>query len=353
MLKLRIGDVWAHTLGETGIVGNVEMKHAYATSGSGLLYLKWSMDLPRNYWSTNFREGTKVEAYRGDVKLGTATMTEVDRTNWNFTADGLFRRAETFYPDDSNTQTAMTNANLRGLGWNGIGDLPAGIFPVAEVNSQTSIAEHLTKYCRENSLRWGLTVEDVPFVEAEPYLYDPATKPQWAITPGIPLMPTTDGSYVSRVRVTYSGGVAVSNTPVDANITPDGGREVSLSSRTSIGSEAQAQANEILRRLTLRYTFTEGLTIGPGDLSTPGGTPIDNWAASMLVLGKMGVHYGAASTRNFSAVGETVQWVAGSTTYKPADDSLVLASVDAEERTLGSVLASFAGIGNPADRGLR
>lgn len=359
MLTIRIGNVWAHSIAGEGGVGDIEVSHTYSADGSGLNYVKWAMDLPPNYWNPVFREGTMVEVCRGDQSLGSATISDVDRTKWTFVADGLHRRGERFFGErlvgtgPPSTTEAITNANAAGLGWNGFGNLPTDFF---WEDKSKSIADHLREYCRANSLVWGLRTDRTPFVEAPPYIGDVLqdSSPKWALRPGVPLMPYTDGNYYKRVHILYYGGPetsvygvpstylrASSNTPSDPDITPEGGVEVTLIDGRSIsGGQAVDQANEIQRRYALRYTFTEGLEIFPGELMTPGGTEIDKWAAPLLCLGRMGVHYGAISTRNNSAVGETVQWVMGQTTYWPETDRLVVASMDSEPRDLKSLLSS-------------
>lgn len=351
---LSIGGIPAHTIGDHGALGNMEVSHVYATEGSGLNYVKWSMDLPRNYWNPAFDKGTPVELFHGNISLGKANMADVDRTNWTFVADGRFRRGERFYPYDTNTPDIpntveqITRANEGGLGWNGTGNFPLISW---EGRGTESLASVFTEYARSNSLRWGVTIsENKPFMEAEPYLYDPSTTLEWAVRPGTPLMPTTDGSYVSRAILAYRGGGTAgivstydhvySQAAVDPFITPEGGHEVRLITPLNVGAGvAQDMVNEYQRRNALRYTFTQGLEVHPGTLTTPGGTPIENWAACLLVLGRMGVHYGAISTRNNSAQGQTVQWVCGATTYWPGTDRLVISSVDADERTLSKALA--------------
>lgn len=347
MLSLRIGDVWAQQIGN-GHIGDVEVNHIWSSSGSGLNYVKWSMDLPPHYWHQSLAMGTKVEVFCGDVKLGSATMAEVDRANWKFVADGLFRRAEKFAPiglpgdeGNQNLLETVTSANARGLGWNGLGNLPTRVI---RVSGATTLAAMLTDYCESNSLRWGVDENDEPFVEADPYLYDPESIPMWAVVPTVPLMPFSDDIFATRVHVKFVGGTGTPGFPdtydtVSSDITGDytlpGGYEIEvIASPANIGvGDAKAIANTMMRRNSLRYGFTQGLDVFPGELTTPGGTPIEPWAAYTL-LGKIGLHYGAINRLNWASVGETVQWVMGSVTYRPDDNSLRIASVDFQPRTL-------------------
>lgn len=356
MLTLRLGGVDAQTIGPYGHVGDMEVNWVRATTGSGLNYVKWSMALPKNYSHSALQKGTKVELFRADLKLGSAVMSEPDRNGdgWSFVAEGLFRRAKKFYPLAGNSALetlgpSIEAANLRGLGWNGLGDLPSTI--VAEKGGSSSIADILTAYCESRALRWGLTADDVPFIDADPYLYDQLSVPGWAVTPGKPLMPASDDLFATRVHVKYVGGGDVrdratydtATSVVTGDPTLPGGHEVTVfaSPVSVIGGVAQAMADDIFRQNSLRYAFTQGLEIFPGELTTPGGTPIDNWAAYTL-LGKLGNHQGAINRLNNAAVGETVQWVMGSVTYRPGDNSLKIASVDLDPRNFAGVMSRLA-----------
>lgn len=363
MLSLRIAGIWAQTFGDYGQIGDVEVEHIYSTTGGGLHTLKWSMALPKNYYHPALKAGSKVELFRGPVKLGSATLAEPDRTNWTFVADGFYRRAEKFRAEDAshvatnNLTTAITQANLRGLGWNGVGNLPTPTWGTvtADVDENNTIAALLNAYCTVNAMRWGLTLDDIPYIVADPVLNDPATVSRWAISPGVPLMPISDDVYSSRTVIryatAYSGSTPtafanVSSSAGDGSIEHPNGHEVGFNLSTwGVMSQATAQAyaDDHQRRNGLRHSYTQGLDIHPGELTTPGGTTIDNWAACFL-LGKMGLHYGTVNKTTGSAVGNTVQWVMGSTKFRPGDNSLTIASVDLEPRTVSSVARKLAGV---------
>lgn len=334
----------------------MEVNWNRSSSGGGLNYVKWSMDLPRDYWHPAFAIGTRVELYRGDMKLGSATLAEPDRVSWKFVADGLYKQGDKFQAavggfDSSNFQQMVQNAIDRGLGWNGIGNIPN--IDVDQASTDT-VAGVMTSYCQANALRWGLTVEDVPFIEPDPYLYHPDTVPGWALTPGTPLMPISDDAFATRANVLYYvGGIgggtygnpqtyASAASAATGDLTLPGGHEITVVGNPAAmsGAEAQLLADELMRQKGLRYAFTEGLDVIPGELTTPGGTAIDNWAAFTL-LGQMGNHQGAINRLNNVAVGQTVQWVMGTVTYRPAEDRLRIGSVDMDPRDYKGLMANM------------
>lgn len=358
MLTLRLGSTWAQEIGN-GRVEGLEVQHKWASSGSGLNYVKWSMDLPERFWHPSLAAGTIVEVFRGDVKLGAATISEVDRADWTFVADGIFRQAEKYNATQpENIVEVIEQAIARGMPWAGIGELDGSGDPylAATRGEKPTIASMLTGYVEQSGQRWGVDENDLVFIKSDPFVHDVEilTKtpgedgtPQWAVTPGTPLMPFSDDLFVTRAHVLYHvAGISTYGVPQTyltatsastGDLSLPGGREITVIANpamTDVG-HAQTLADALFRRNTLRYGFTEGLDIFPGELITPGGTPIEPWAAYKL-LGTLGVHYGAINEKNNSAVGETIQWVMGTTTYKDDDQSLQIASVDFQPRTLAA-----------------
>lgn len=351
MLSILLGGVDARTIGPYGHVGDVEVNWTRATNGGGPNYAKWSMALPRTYWHEKFATGTMVEIFRGDLRIWAGTLTEADRKNWAFVADGLFKRADKFFnpqnqADPPNFAEVIDAAIENGLEWAGIVGTLGEIN--VDVTNGRSISSMLTAYCEANSARWSIDSNDMLVVDEDPILYDVASVPTWAVTPGTPLMPTSDDSFLTRANILYVGGGTwgqpstydMATSDIQGDLSLPGGHEVTITAFPAdiSGGDALILANRMYRQNSLRFAFTEGLDIWPGELTTPGGTPIDNWAAYTL-LGHMGNHHGAINRLNNVAVGQTVQWVMGSVTYRPGENSLRIASVDMDPRDFNGIIA--------------
>jgi hypothetical protein len=346
MLTLRIGGVPAQALGY-GAVGDLEIKQRWSSTGGGMDVVSFKLACPRGYTHPALRQGSLVEVLRGPYRLGSAILADPDREGWTFVADGLFRRAEHFVAQASGgaastvPSVVVSEANLRGLGWNGIGNLPTTA--VATASSDTAqlntVADVLSEYCRLNGKRWGLDANSVPYVADDP------TIPTLALTPGTPKMATADDDYASRVTVRYVSAVA--GTPPEpsgwaqasatSTLTPHGPRETT-EDITNLGllssGAAGTYAATVLAAQSARPAFTEALDVAAYQVTTIGGTPPSRWAP---LHGQMVRHFGVLDSDGQAAYGSTLQWVVGSTTYRPGDDSLILAPTDMAARTVAQV----------------
>ena len=355
MLSLLLGDkVWAQELGY-GHPGDIEVAHLWSQSGGGLHYVKFSMALPKNYSHPLLKKGTKVSVFRGSMSMGSATLNEADPNNWEFVADGLFNRAEKVVAYQSldaatppnywyNPKAIVDDANLtKGLGWNGSGNLPLNVPADGAVanGSLPSLAEVMSTHCANTGDRWGLDSDNVPYVKKDP------VTPTWALTPGVPLMPTADETSVAVVKLSYrSTSNPVDNAEVTAGTPSFDGATVRVSAG-DVGimttAQAQAYANDYLAVNGIRYRYTEGIDVLPGDLTNTGLTPTDAWAAGILTVGKRGLHHGVIDT-HLGTRGKTVTWVCGSTVFKDnkAGGTLQMYAMDLTPRTVARITALLA-----------
>jgi len=343
------GKVWAHGLGP---VGGLEVAHLWSSTGGGLHYVKFSIALPADFSHHQLRRGISAEVFHGPQSLGKSVMADVDRAGWTFVADGLFRRAEHFNAEDgtgatsTNLQTIITQANLRGMGWTGFGNLPNVAVSVAAEgnNSLRKVADVINAYCTDTGQRWGVGVDGVPYVATD------GTDVAWTLRPGTPALPTADDDYVSRVTVRYVSAVA--GTPsepsewevVSASTTdtPHGPRETQedITDQGLLATiDAQTYADNYLAANGARTAFTAAVAVNT-ELTTPASTSMDPWSAGLLTLGKLGRHHGVlGSEGGQQRYGETLQWVCGSTVYKPGE-ALVMTPVDIAARTVAQVIFS-------------
>lgn len=345
MLSLRINGIAAQSFGY-GYVGDLEVAHLYSSTGGGLQYVKFSLALPRRYSHPALIEGALVEVLRGGQTLGTAVLSDVDRDGWTFTADGLYRRAEHFNAEgaDNSPAVIVAEANMRGLGWNGIGNLPTAPILVEGNTRLTTVAAVLNEYCRLNNKRWGLGFDGTPYIADDP------TEPSVALRPGTPAMPTADDDYVSRVVVQYliseasETETAVIGTKVAVTEdAPAGAREAfeDVTNQGVIGEVlAQTYADAFIAANVARRGFTAGVEVGPGQLTNLGGVAIDPWSACFFALGNRVLQHNVLETDGRAAYGRTRTWVVGSTIYKSDGNSLTLTPTGLLPRTMAQVFAA-------------
>lgn len=348
MLSLRIDGVPAQTIGY-GKVGELEVTHLWSPTGGGLHHLKFRLAIPRRYNHPALRGGATVEVFRGPVLLGTAIMAEPNREAWTFEADGLYRRAEVFNAEGSSNspRDVVEAANTRGLGWVGYGNLPDDPIPVGANERLEKVSDVLDRYCKLNAKTWGVAANGVP------YIADYPTELSWALRPGTPAMETAEDDYYSRVTVRYVSGVtgsppqpsAYSEKSASSTEAPHGPREAyeDISSMGLLsGTDVQTYANKFIEANAARRGFTQGVEVAARELTELGNTPIEPWFAGLSVLGKRGLQYNVRDTDGNAAVGQTLSWVVGSTTWKSVDDSLVLTPVGLLPRTVATAFIGEA-----------
>lgn len=356
------GQTWLQEIGY-GQPGDVEVAHLYSQSGGGLHYAKFKLALPRNYAHPLLRKGTKVETFGagGLVRLGSATLNEIDPANWEFTADGLFRRAEkviaiqtvagaspnlTYYYA---IREIITNANADdGLGWNGFGTMPAAHYVDGPEEGRT-LEDVLGEYCVKNGTRWGIDADDVPYMVTDP------AEPTWALTPGVPLMPTSDTTSVSKLTFRYFTNDATPEVMSEIVLGQESfdGRHLRVVWRAFAltTTAAQSLAEEHFANYGVRVTYTEGITVRAGDLTSLGSVALDNWHAGLVVCGQRGLHHGVYD-KFTGTLGKTITWVCGSTVYKdaPGGGTLEVYPMELSPRVLSRIITKLALVsaGSPA-----
>lgn len=349
------GKKWAEELGH-GLLGETEVVWLFSQQGSGLHALKFKMALPTDFYDPVLKAGSRVEAFRGSKKLGTVTLSEPNRIGdaWSFEADGLYRKAETTVCNDavgnstSDITVGIESANLRGLGWNGAGDLEFEQLEYQALEDQgdkATIAMLFNNYCKLTGHYWGLDENDVPFIRPRP------TVPEWAVTPGIPLPPTVDEMSVRSVTIKYlTGGTTVAPTSwgfstVNSPDEDDEGRDVfidiSQMGTTNItAGRVDAWAQDYYEQMQTRVAYTGDLELVPGQLTNTGSVPIDFWASPLEVVGKLGLHHGVIDKKR-GLTDKTIEYPCGSVVFRdtPGGGSLTLAAVDFAPRRVPDIIA--------------
>lgn len=345
MLSLWIGGIAAHTIGY-GRVGDLEVKHLWSSKGGGLDQISFSLAMPRGYTHPVLRQGTSVQVKRGPVSLGWGVMADPNRRAWTFVVDGLHRQARHFNASGmTNLQAVVEAANARGMGWNGVGNLPdVAVSAASEETAQlNTVADVLNEYCKLNNKRWGLDEH------ARPYIADDPTTCTRALTPGVPGMATAADDYLSHVEVRYV--VEEIGTPPETTQlyalatasntdTPHGPRE-GQEDLTSLGlldpEVAEQYADALLAAQSARPAFTEAVDVAAFQVTTMGGTSPSQWEP---MHGRRVKHFGVLDSDGRRAYGKTLEWVVGETILRPEQRSLILAPTEMAARTVAKIQQS-------------
>lgn len=173
--------------------------------------------------------------------------------------------------------TAVDQAIARGaLGWSrrdSFGTTAVGNADDATAGL-TNVGDLLDAWASENDSGWAITARRELVITGSPV---PGT-PDWFVTPGAGVLGQADDDRVDRVFVRYvstASGNPLATTSWPA-ATPQGGKErgVYIGSRGPISAtRAQNIAKGIYNKLGGQSGWTNGLTLGRDQVSTPGGLP--------------------------------------------------------------------------------
>lgn len=349
MLWLRSNGVALHGLAP---VGDLKYSFAWSSTGGGLLSLEWSMALPRGYTHPALRKNALVELMAGPVTLGWASLTEPDREEWRFTADGLFRLCERIAAVDEfnapSTSSAVVISAAIGRGWPLVGGGVGGSLSTASEATANGnyLSDVLNEYCRINGKRWWVDVERYVQIGNDP------TAVSWALTPGTPGMAVADDDYASRLFGRYVTALNTEGQPsawaattvADSAAADRWGQSEHIVDQTPLGlissPDSAAALSAMLAAGAARPAFTQAVELVRGQVTTPGGTSPELWQVAAAVGSGMKVrHHGVLDSEGAAAFGGTLEWVAGSATHDVAGRRLTLAPVGLAARTLSQVLA--------------
>lgn len=332
-------------------VGDLKYTFTWGSTGGGLQSIEWSMPLPVGYTHPALRKGALVELMAGPVTLGWASLTEPDRDEWTFTADGLYRMAEQIAAVDSagapstSSATVITEAAARGwpLAGGGVG---GSLSTASEGDSIGNyLSDVLNAYCAANGKRWWVDSERVVRVGDDP------TTVSLALLPGTPGMPIADDDYASKLYGRYvsavtdgepsAWGFASSSDPVAA---ARWGREEFIVDLTPLGlitgTTASTQLAAMLAAGRARPAFARAVELVRGQVTTLGGTAPELWhVAAMVGSGVKVRHHGVLDSEGAPSFGGSLEWVAGSATHDVSARKLTLAPIGLAPRTLSQVLS--------------
>lgn len=284
MLTAKVDGMWLRTIGAHGPV-TVE----YGEHGSEAA--SWDMD--PNLRHPSLRGNKPVEIYDGGFCIWAGTLVEPGSTG-QYAARGLWHQAETVHARGqlggitSNPYDAVAWAIDRGdLTWSS----PDLSLPYADWGAPTEpmvLSELLDAISAEQATRWYVGPNRVVYLAADP------TTPQWVVphaVAGRGLTPAEDEFY-THFSGAYKNASGVYQPPAivgSADAKAVFGQRTNMVDLSDLGNTTLARATAVLEGMLLksgaRMGWGEGLQLGYGQITTPGGTaaPLEQIASLQMV----------------------------------------------------------------------
>lgn len=268
MLSAKVGGLWLSTIGAYSPV-MVE----YGLHGSEAA--SWEMSPTLNH--PTLRGNAPVEVFDGGVRIWVGNLIEPNSSG-EYAAKGAWHQAVntpalnvggsmTTVPND-----AIAGAVARGdIAWNYSTSISAAAWSTA--NGELTLANLLDGYAAENALRWTVSPNYIISMQADP------TTPSWHVphaVAGRGLAPAEDEFATHLVgRYLVSAGVFATETVGSTDAATVFGRRAVNVDLVPLGFINAARANAILTGMFLRagarMGWAEGLDLGHGQITTPGG----------------------------------------------------------------------------------
>lgn len=296
------------------------------SGGGGLLTAQWSLSFGTGPIPDQLRMNSLVELFAGPCSLGAAVITETPRGD-TVVADGLFRLGEWFQAVDSSgnpttdVAVAVARAITDGLRWRDPGGLPSGsVSALSEGNVQfNTVSTLINRYCQLNGKFWFIDRNHFLRIVDEP---STATAQTWALSPLVPNPQTADDDYASRYFIRRVDGVDSDGQPnawapnSASDPTAPMIREVAedLEQMGYMSAPAgAAAAGAYLNANKARASFSEGVEVSRGQVTTLGGTAPELWAPCG---GEMVVQPNWLSASGDLVLGQRRTWIIGGTTWR-------------------------------------
>lgn len=315
------------------------LKHSTRTNGSW--QVSWTIPTVRDWRHPALVYGALVDLFLGPICIWAGSLDEPNWDSGEFVALGACRDAETnpgLTPTgDASTvpnvvvDTAITDGGLPG--WTRVGSL--GTTPVGqpdEVGGLVSIASILDAAAQEASAGTRWVVNERRQVSMSPV---DESKPTWYVTPGSGVLGSAAEERADRVYVRYID--ATTGRRATAFYPPTGTARVKKPADiTDRGPKSPAQAVAIAQdewsKLQGRSGWTNGLTLGAGQITTPGGVEVD------LALVKAGDTLRLLGVPDARGLAQNTDVVLAETDYDWTEDQLQANPVGIAARDETSVL---------------
>lgn len=336
MLTVRVGGAWLHSIGSYA-----ELAYSH-TWPHGSEAASWRMPFGTRH--EVLRGGALVEIFDGGVRIWRGRLSEPS-AGGEFAASGSWHEGEGVYALDGSgnatnvPDTAIDAAIARGAI---TGTRPASLSAASwgTAGEPMSLTQLLDEAMAGLAKRWYVDADGAWKASTDP------TTPSYYVPHAVAGHGLTlaDDSYYSHLvgRYVTAWGppvVYASLTVGDAAAAAKWGRKEGLVDLTQMGViTAPTATTELTNRLALvgaRMGFAEGLELGPGQLTTPGGTAVTltiPQAGAMVRL--LGVRDETRTTANLPYT----DIVMGESSYSDETDLLSLKPVGMAARNLADVL---------------
>lgn len=332
MLTAKVGGRW---LGSIGAHGPLTIEYG----PHGLDAVSWQMN--ESVRDPLLRGNILVEVYDGGVRIGHAKMAEPS-TLGQYSAVGLWRQATRNYAlgqlEDmtSNAYDGVQWAINRGdINWSAV-DTSVPYVAWGNPSEPMMLSELLDAVAAEYAMRWYLGADRIAYMAADPVV------PQWIVphaVAGRGLTPAEDEFYTHLTgRYLNGSGIYVSTTVGSAEAAATFGRRVKLVDLGDLGSTTETRADGVLAGMLLksgaRMGWGEGLDLGYGQITTPGGTPA---ALNQIQSGQMVRLAGTVDTSRPDVMRTYTDVVLDAVRYTDGSQRIQLTPAGYAPRNLGDV----------------
>lgn len=272
MITAKVGGLWLGSIGAHGPFTVEYGPHGFDSAS-------WQMD--ENLRHPLLRGNVTVDVFDGGLRIGSCKMVE-PTTAGQFSALGICHQAERNYalgqlegitsiPFDA-VQWAVNRGDID---WAGPDSSVPFAAPWGNPSEPMMLSDLLDGSAAELGMRWYVDVDKGCYMAADPVV------PSWIVphaVAGRGLTPAEDEFYTHLTgRYLNSTGAFVSTTLGSQEAQDAFGRRVKLVDLSDLGNTTQSRANQVLSGMLLksgaRMGWGEGLELGYGQITTPGGMP--------------------------------------------------------------------------------
>ena len=335
MLSLKVGGQWLRQIGSYGPI-TVE----YGVRG--LDAVSWSMN-PR-LTHPLLRGMAPIQVFDGGFPIGDAVLQEPGGDG-SYAARGLWRMCETALCMDTGgsltaiPDNAIAGALSRGEITYGAAASVSTIAWSSTPQPDMTLAELLNGWSQQAGLRWRV-LTSTPGIEA---VADPTT-PQWHVPHAVygrGLTPAEDEFYTHLVGWYMTSPTTFAPATVgSAEAAAVFGRRTGTVDLTPKGVISPAEATSVLTGMFLlsgaRMGWGEGLELGYGQITTPGGTPAP---LAQVRAGQMIRLCGTVDTSRANRMPGFTDLVIGTSKYTDGSNTITLTPIGYAPRTLSDILS--------------
>jgi hypothetical protein len=335
--QLRVGGYWLASIGAWG-----ELTWSTQWPG-GCWDASWKMDLPLGFRHPALERGQRVEILDGPLVIWSGTLTEPNRSDWSFAAEGLVREGDHYMAlngsglTSSTSDTVVDAAIARGLPWKRLDSISTTPFADKEnTDNLNTVTALLNAYADRQSRRVVVDAQGVLTLASDP------TTPTWHLTPGAASLGMADDEYASDVFVRWkdqdNGDALTTTVASDVQARDRWGRREYPVDLTALGpikaGRAAGVAEGILTKGKAKPSWTNGLEVSPYELTSTGGVPAD---LSTVQAGDMVRIHGLFDDSQSFEARPYLDLVLGQVQYTDGAETVALTPLNVAARTLEAI----------------